>query len=104
MTWKLVSQSFRLLRNDSKLMVFPILSAIGAAGLAVPFLLAMFGMRPADGLHWGPNTWLFVFLWYWGASFITIFFNCALAACVQMDFAGQTPTVSDGLQRASARI
>jgi hypothetical protein len=31
MTWNLVSQSFRLLRNDKKLLVFPILSAIGAA-------------------------------------------------------------------------
>ena len=46
-----------------------------------------------------------MFLWYWGASFITIFFNCALAACVQMRFAGQDPTLADGLRRAaSARI
>lgn len=104
MTWQLVSQSFRLLRNDSKLMVFPIISGLGVAALAVPFLLARFGMRPADGLHWGPNTWLFVFLWYWGASFITIFFNCALAACVQMDLAGEQPTLSDGLRRAASRI
>jgi hypothetical protein len=93
MTWNLVSQSFRLLRNDKKLMVFPILSAVGAAALALPFLLALFGMRLANGLHWGPNTWLVMFLWYCGASFITIFFNCALAACVQLRFAGQNPTL-----------
>jgi hypothetical protein len=93
MTWNLVSQSFRLLRSDKKLLVFPVLSAIGAAALALPFLLALFSMRPAGGTHWGPNTWLFVFLWYWGASFITIFFNCALAVCVQMRFAGQDPTL-----------
>ena len=104
MTWNLVSQSFRLLRSDKKLLVFPVLSAIGAAALALPFLLALFGMRPAGGPHWGPNTWLFVFLWYWGASFITIFFNCALAACVQMRFAGQNPTLTDGLRRAASRV
>ena len=104
MTWNLVSQSFRLLRNDKKLLVFPILSAIGAAALALPFLLALFGMRPAGGLHWGSNTWLFVFLWYCGASFITIFFNCALAACVQLHFAGQDPTLGDGLRRAASRV
>ena len=104
MTWNLVSQSFRLLRSDKKLLVFPILSAIGAAALAIPFLLALFGMRPAGGPHWGPNTWLFVFLWYWGASFITIFFNCALAACVQLDFAGQDATLGDGLGRAASRV
>ena len=105
MTWTLVSQSFRLLSHDKKLMVFPILSAIGAAALALPFLLALFGMRAAaGGVHWGWNTWLLVFLWYCGASFITIFFNCALAACVQMDFAGQHPTLSDGFARAASRI
>jgi hypothetical protein len=104
MTWNLVSRSFRLLRSDKKLLVFPMLSAIGAAALAIPFLLALFGMRPAGGLHWGSNTWLFVFLWYWGASFITIFFNCALAACVQLDFAGKDPTLGDGLGRAGSRV
>jgi hypothetical protein len=103
-TWNLVLQSFRLLRNDSKLLVFPILSALGAAALALPFLLALFGMRPADGVRWGSNTWLLVFLWYCGASFITIFFNCALAACVQMRFAGQEPTLGDGLRRAASRV
>ena len=102
-TWNLVSRSFRLLRTDKKLLVFPILSAIGAAALAIPFLVALFGMRHT-GLHWGPNTWLFAFLWYWGASFITIFFNCALAACVQQDFAGQRSTLGDGLRRAASRI
>jgi hypothetical protein len=99
-----VSQSFRLLRNDRKLLVFPILSAIGVVALALPFLWALFGMRPAGGSHWGPNTWLLVFLWYCGASFITIFFNCALAACVQMHFAGQDATLGDGLRRAASRI
>jgi uncharacterized protein DUF6159 len=104
MTWNLVSQSFRLLRSDKKLLVFPVLSAIGAAALALPLLSAVFGMRPGRGFQWGPDTWLFFFLWYWGASFITIFFNCALAACVQMRFAGQDPTLADGLRRAASRV
>jgi hypothetical protein len=104
MTWNLVSQSFRLLRGDKKLLVFPILSAIGAVALALPFLLTLFGMRPSGGVRWGWNTWLFVFLWYCGASFITIFFNCALAACVQLRFAGQSPTLGDGLRRAASRV
>jgi hypothetical protein len=104
MTWNLVSQSFRLLRNDQKLMIFPILSAIGAVALALPFLLAVFGMRLANGPHWGSNSWLLVFLWYCGASFITIFFNCALAACVQLRFAGEDPTLGDGLRRAATRV
>ena len=104
MTWNLVSQSFRLLRSDKKLLVFPVLSAMGAAALALPLLFALFGTHPDGAPHWGTNAWLFVFLWYWGASFITIFFNCALAACVQMRFAGQSPTLADGLRRAATRV
>jgi len=53
MTWNLVLQSFRLLRNHKKLKVFPILSAVGAAALAIPFLVALFGFRAAGGLHLG---------------------------------------------------
>ena len=41
MTWNLVTQSFRLLRSDKKLLVFPVLSAVGAAALALPLLLAV---------------------------------------------------------------
>jgi hypothetical protein len=104
MTWNLVLQSFRLLRRDKKLLLFPILSAIGVAALAIPFLLVVFGMRPAGDGHWGPYAWLLVFLSYWGACFVTIFFNCALAACVQMDFAGEGATLGDGLRRAASRV
>jgi hypothetical protein len=104
MTWNLVLQSFRLLCRDKKLMVFPALGAIGAVALAIPFLLAIFGIHAAGGFHWGPNAWVFGFLWYWGASFITIFFNCALAACVQRDFAGQESTLGDGLSSAASRV
>jgi len=104
MTWNLVSQSFRLLRELPKLLLFPVWSALGVVALSLPILLALFGLHPATGLHWGSSTWLLVLLWYCGASFITIFFNCALAACVQMRFAGQNPTLADGLRRAIARV
>lgn len=104
MTWNLVLQSLKLVRTDKKLMVFPILSAIGAAALAVPFCLALFGVGFGGEVHWGPNAWMLLFAWYCGASFVTIFFNCALAVCVQMRFAGQESTIAEGLNGAFARI
>src|SRR5947209_6725717 len=102
MTWRLVSQSFRLLREDLQLMIFPVLSTFGAVALSAPFLLLLFGGRLTTDLEiqWGPWTWLLLFGWYFTASFVTIFFNCALAACVQMRFNGETPTIGAGLQRA----
>src|SRR4051794_30708838 len=103
MTWQLVSQSFRFLRNDPKLVVFPIFSAVGAAALSLPYVLMLLGRGTAD-VHLGPYTWLLVFGWYAGASFVTVFFNCALAACVQMRFTGETPTISGGLKRAASKV
>ncbi|MCU1232387.1 MAG: hypothetical protein JWP63_354 [Candidatus Solibacter sp.] len=101
MTWQMVSQSFKLLRDDPKLVVFPILSALGVVALSLPFLfLLLTGME----IHSSPQTWLLAFAWYTAAAFVTIFFNCALAACVQMRFAGQTPTLAAGLTRAISRI
>jgi len=102
MTWNLVLQSLKLVRTDKKLMLFPVLSALGAAALAVPFFFTLFGMR--EDVQWGPNTWLLMFAWYCGASFVTIFFNCALAACVQLRFAGEEPTIGEGMRAAFARI
>jgi hypothetical protein len=78
----MVSQSFKLLRDDPKLIVFPVLSALGVVALSLPFLLiALLGQGlQGNDFHWGPRTWLFTFGWYTAVSFVTIFFNCALAA------------------------
>jgi hypothetical protein len=107
MTWKLVTRSFRLLRNDPKLALFPVLSAVGAIALAVPLLAAALGFSWAEGLnnaHWGSYSWIYVTAWYLGTSFVTIFCNCALAACVQMRLAGEEPTIAGGLERAASRV
>ena len=100
MTWQLVSQSFRLLRTDPKLALFPILSALGVIALSLPFLLiALTGQE----MHWDAGAWVLLLAWYTAVSFVTIFCNCALAACVQMRLAGETPSIAAGLRRAGSR-
>jgi hypothetical protein len=103
-TWKLVTQSFRVLGEEPKLMVFPILSAACIAAMSIPFLLAIFGVAATGEQPRGVATWLLGFAWYAAAAFLGTFFNCALAACAQMHFAGQTPRLSDGIHRASQRV
>ncbi len=100
MTWQMVSQSFRLLRTDPKLALFPVLSALGVIALSLPFLLILL---TGQDMHWGAGAWLLVLAWYTGVSFVTIFCNCALAACVQMRLAGQTPSIAAGIRRAASR-
>ena len=36
MTWRLVSQSFRLLREEPALLIFPVLSTLGVVALSIP--------------------------------------------------------------------
>src|ERR1051326_1197009 len=106
MAWNLVLQSFRMLRRDKLLILFPILSALGVIAIAVPYVMALTGGAPSriSQLHWsGPSTWLWLFLWYCSSAFVMIFFNCALAACAQIRFSGGEPTVEDGLRKAGSR-
>lgn len=107
MTWTLIVQSFGILRKDKRLVVFPILSALGVIALTVPYFLVLTGVAPwhPSDLHWsGRSTYLWLFLWYCGISFAMIFFNCALAACAQIRFSGGEPSIADGIQQASHRV
>jgi Family of unknown function (DUF6159) len=105
-TWTLIKQSLAVLREDKKLLLFPILSAIGAIAVTVPYFWAFTGAAPwrQSELHWaGPIGWLWLFLWYCSSSFVMIFFNCALAFCAQTRFSGAEPTIADGLRQAGNR-
>ncbi|MBZ5623870.1 MAG: DUF6159 family protein [Acidobacteriia bacterium] len=106
MTWTLITQSFAVLRKDQRLVIFPILSALGAMALAIPYIWVLTGAAPwqPSDLHWsGPSTWMWLFLWYSTSSFVIIFFNCAMAACAQVRFSGGEPSIADGIRQASRR-
>ena len=102
-TWRLVTQSFRVLQEEPKLMIFPILSAVCVVAMSIPFILAIFVTSIGADVHGGPVKWLLGFGWYAIAAFLGTFFNCALAACAQMHFNGQRFAIGDGINRATQR-
>jgi len=101
-SWDLMLRSFRVLRQDKQLILFPILSALAAAAVSVPFALALF----ATGEHheWTVNSIALYLLWYFCANTAIIFFNCALAASARTYFAGATPTLGQGIGDAASRM
>jgi hypothetical protein len=105
MTWRLVMQSFSVLRRNPRLAIFPVLSALAAIAVTVPYFWAIAGDAPwrAGDLQWSPMKWAVLFLWYCSCSFVMIFFNCALAACAQSYFSGSEATIGEGLQQAGQR-
>ena len=114
-SWKLVKESFAILRADKELMLFPILSAVAClvttAMIVAGGTLAIFpAIRAAAAAHerWQPNTsspafLLAVFSVYVVNYFIIVFFNVALVGVASSRLMGGSWTFRDGLALAWAR-
>jgi hypothetical protein len=111
MTWTLMLQSFAILRKDKRLVIFPILSALAVIALTIPYVTVFTGWHwwHPSNVQWtevhgpGASTYAWLFLWYLVVSFPMVFFNCALAACAQIQFSGGEPTIAEGLRLAGRK-
>jgi uncharacterized membrane protein YeaQ/YmgE (transglycosylase-associated protein family) len=108
--WELMKQSFRVLRDDKELVVFPFFSGIACllvlASFALPlwdtpWLREMFADRQAPQ---DPMAYVLLFAFYVVNYFVIVFFNSALVSCALKRFAGGNPTIGYGLQQASNRF
>ena len=106
-SWDLIGESFAILRKDKKLVLFPILSGLSTLAIAAMYFLPLFHMgvleqykayRTVD-----PTVYAWLFLWYCTNYFVVIFFNCALAACAQIRFAGGEPHLRQAWLRQGGR-
>ncbi len=115
-SWQLVRESWAVLKEDRSLALFPIFSGIASilvlATFAIPLaLLTPWGevfQRNNQGsrlnLDFSVLHYLGVFAYYLVNYFVVVFFNTGLVACVRKRFAGETPTVADGLSFALVHI
>jgi hypothetical protein len=106
-SFALACSSWRVLRTDKKLVLFPVLSGIACVLVVISFV--------APFLLW-PNTldnlqekapWALAvigFAFYFINYFVIIFFNSALVSCSLVRFNGEEPTVGNGLRAATARL
>lgn len=108
--WELVVQSFRVLREDKRLIVFPLLSGIACMVVLASFVLPLWGTPPAKlilnerHLPKDPLSYVLLFLFYFANYFVIVFFNSALVACAIGRFRGNSPTIGDGLRVAATRL
>jgi len=108
--WELVVQSFRVLREDKRLIVFPFLSGISCMVVLASFAIPLWGTPQAQAVlnqrhvPKDPLSYVLLFLFYFVNYFVIVFFNSALVACAIGRFRGNSPTVGDGLRVAVARI
>jgi hypothetical protein len=108
-TWRLMGASWQLLVQDKRLVVFPVVSGIALAAViglfAVPMFVAMGGpVHAAAQWHASPQMYLAMFVFYFLAYFVIIFFNAGLIACVLKQMDGEQPTIGYGLAFAWQRL
>jgi len=106
--WKLTMSSFKILKANQQLIIFPILSAISLVlviGSFFTFLLADSGWD-LDNLRAFSQAGYYavVFLFYVVNYFIVVFFNMALIHCTRLYLQGEEVTIKKGLQFSVSRI
>jgi hypothetical protein len=108
-SWILTREAWAVLCQDRQLALFPILSGIASALVLASFLVPSLVFFPwaeltrsASGTSFsfrpGPLHFAGVFVYYLLTYFVVVFFNAGLVACVRKRFAGEAPTLSDGLR------
>jgi hypothetical protein len=100
--WALTKQSFRVLRDDRSLLLFPII-AIPAAVAATAIV-----MGPGIALYTADNQEAILIAFglvaLYVLTFVTVFFNVALAAAASTGLSGGDSSVGEGLRAARARL
>jgi hypothetical protein len=102
-SFDLVSASIRVLRQDSRLMLFPVISGVALLLVLAAFALPLFGLASIDGMGRG-GAYSAAFLFYVIQYFVIIYFNVALVGAVMIRLDGGSPTLGDGLRIANSRI
>lgn len=108
----LAGSSWRVLRKDKHLLVFPIVS-----GFLFVLVVASFLVPLATLVDWAkveqqvnanhkPPLWAYAvaFAFYFCTYFVTVFCNAALISCAFLRFNGESPTVADGFRAALSRL
>jgi hypothetical protein len=104
-TFRLMGESWAVLKQDRELLLFPVLSSICSlaviASFAAPLLLYHHGawsdqeLQRTSAQHYG-----LMFTFYFINFFIATFFNAAIVACAARRMEGHNPTLADGLSAA----
>lgn len=108
-SWQLAGECMRLLLQDKRLLVLPLLSALAivvlTASFAVPLVPTLRGhLGPGGSRGLTTLTYLALFLFYWLQYTIVIFFNTALVEVAMRRFDGEDAGIADGLRRAVSML
>lgn len=108
--WELAKSSWRVLKMDKELLVFPLLSGLACLVVLASFALPLRGtdyvhaVLEEEGAPTDPVAWLLLLAFYFANYFVIVYFNAALIACAIIRFRGGDPTLADGFRAATSRL
>lgn len=107
--WKISMQSFKVLKENKQLIIFPILSGASMIVLTASFLVAAVLASTAvsnsfDSINNRFYYYLLLFGFYLVNYFIVVFFNVALMHCVRKYYNGEEVNLRDGLAFSFSRL
>lgn len=103
-SWQLVKSSAGVLRSDTELILFPILSGVGVIFVTLAFVLPIILSGGGQRLTDNPLSALIGFAFYLCTYFIIFFCNSALVGAAMIRLKGGDPTVKDGFRIAFSHI
>jgi hypothetical protein len=105
-SFALVKAAAGVLRQDTQLLVFPLISGLASLAVVLCFALPMFGLRAFDGMDGPHDAMLYstAFAFYVVQYFVIFYFNVALVGATMLRLDGGAPSVRDGLAIANARL
>ena len=109
-TWGAMGASWRVLKQDKELLVFPLISGIVClmvmASFAVPLWMADAWMPPGQDAPIQQQVifWGLMFLYYFASFSVITFFNAAIIGAAVIRLSGGDPTIGDGLRSATSRL
>jgi hypothetical protein len=108
--WALAGSSWRVLKTDKQLLIFPLISGLALLVVMASFLAPIVVIAVNGGFENidqdGPPVWVYplTFAFYFCNYFVIVFCNAALTSCALMRLGGEEPRVSDGFRMAFARL
>ena len=105
-SWQLLKESLAVLRDNTGLVVFPIVSGICTIIVSASFLVPGFFLldRSGDVVKVNPLVYVLLFFFYLVNYFVIIFFNAGLIFCVRKILHGQQATFSEGVSDAWSKV
>lgn len=106
-SWELAKGSFRVLRADKELLIFPLLSFVALVivlvSFAAPFVM-LGGITSAQNGQVNVASYVLAFAFYVVSYTVTFFFQTALVGAAMIRLDGGDPSVGDGFRIAFSRL